>query len=94
MSLEDIAYGSLNGKLSKHKTKPCDSASRLVSLLLDDGRIWDDSAETSEEIATKLNLAVRTASEKIHALVKKGTVEKVWKRINGKPVPAYRVKKS
>lgn len=74
--------------------KPNAIAAMLVSELLSDGKIYDDTAETVAEIAAKTGMSNKTTSEHITARVKSGQIEKVWKRsgYQGRPVPAYRVK--
>lgn len=65
----------------------------LASELLSDGKIWDESAETQKEIAGRLGVCESSAGNKIRPAVADGRLEKVWRRINGLPVAAYRVKK-
>jgi hypothetical protein len=65
----------------------------LASELLADGKIWDESAETAKEIAGRIGVCKTSADSKIRDAVADGRLEKVWRRINGIPVAAYRVKK-
>ena len=62
----------------------------LASALLSNGRIFDDNAETIPEMAAKNNTSV----ESIRRAIKKNgeRLEKVWRMVNGRPIPAYRVK--
>ena len=68
-------------------------AKLLASSLLDDGRVYDESAETSSEIAAKLGMKQTTAKDRIRKFIAEGKLEKVWKHVNGLSIPAYRVKK-
>lgn len=68
-------------------------AKQLVSALLDDGRIWDDNAETVAEMAEKLKLSPRATSDRLKKKLAEGKIEKVWKRVNNIPCQAYRLKR-
>lgn len=68
------------------------SAKLLASALLSDGKIWDESAETCDEIAVKIKKSACQARKLIKKKVDGGELEVVWRRIGGRPVPAYRVK--
>jgi len=72
--------------------KANDVAKMLASALLSDGKIWDESAETTQEIARKIGLSESQVLKKIRGYIKAGQMEKVWRRVNGNPIPAYRVK--
>jgi hypothetical protein len=65
----------------------------LASALLNDGRIYDDTAETVAEIAAKIGLRRAAAGARIRAALAAGSLEKVWRRVGGIHIPAYRVKK-
>jgi len=69
------------------------TASILVSALLADGKVWDESAETTEEIALRIGKSKSHTFNLVSAMIKSGRVERVWRRIMGRPVSAYRVKK-
>jgi len=69
------------------------SAQMLVSALLADGKVWDESAETTEEIALRIGKSKSHTFKLVSARIKSGKVEPVWRRINGRPVAAYRIKK-
>ena len=75
------------------KTNPNDTILILASALLDQGRIFDDKAETTTEIAAKINTGAAHVRRLIQPKIKDGSLEMVWKRIDGKPYPAYRVKR-
>ena len=63
----------------------------LASELLSDGRIYDSKAETVQEIASKNGISENTARRKLKIAVGSGQLEKVWRRIGTRSVPAYRV---
>ena len=69
-----------------------DWTAKLVSELIEK-RIFDDKAQTIEEIAAGAELSARSAYRKVMELIKSGTIEKVWKRGSLRPVAAYRIKK-
>jgi Fic family protein len=66
---------------------------KLLASELMPKRIFDSSAQTSDEIARFTGMTVRTAQKHVLALVKSGKLEKVWKRGKERILPAYRVKK-
>ena len=59
--------------------------SQLIPVL-----VFDDKAQTMEEIAAAAGIARSTAAAKILKLVNAGQVERVWKRGPVRPIPAYR----
>ena len=73
--------------------KTNDIAKMLASELVGGGRIFDDSAETTEEISTKTGFSISSVNKHVAAKTKAGLLERVWKRVGCKPVPAYRVKR-
>jgi predicted transcriptional regulator len=68
-------------------------AAKLASELFGESRIYDAAAETTEEIAAKLGISETSARRQIRNLSQAGKIEQVWKRIESRPVHAYRVKK-
>lgn len=72
--------------------KANDIAKMLASALLDDHKIYDENAETIIEISGKIGLGRWASSQKVSAAVKAGKLEKVWKRVGNRTLPAYRVK--
>lgn len=65
----------------------------LASALFAGGRIWDESAETVKEIASKTGLSQSHTRQRVLDFVAAGRLERVWKRVAGHPVPAYRILK-
>ena len=66
------------------------TAARLVSDMLDD-RIFDDGAETIDEMVCKNKTFKKTALRlRVKKLRAAGKVEVVWKRVRGRAIPAYR----
>lgn len=55
-------------------------------------RVYDDRAETLAEIAFGCKIPRRTASERLAVLLRSGGATKVFKRVNGRAVPAYLLK--
>ena len=70
--------------------KSSNAFSKLLLSELIPKRIFDSSAQTSDEIARFTGMTVRTSQKHILALVKSGKLEKVWKRGPVRPIPAYR----
>ena len=64
--------------------------SRLA--MLDDvqGYELDDNAMTAREISKAKGMGITKAREEAHRLVEAGIWEAVWKKVGGKPAPAYR----
>jgi len=60
-------------------------ASQLIPAL-----VFDETAQTMEEIATAAGIARPTADFKIRKLLAAGQVERVWKHGRIRPIPAYR----
>jgi Fic family protein len=73
--------------------KSSNAFSKLLASELIPKRIFDSSAQTSDEIARFTGMTVRTSQKHILALVKSGKLEKVWKRGKERVLPAYRIKK-
>jgi Fic family protein len=73
--------------------KSSNAICKLMASELMPKRIFDSSAQTSDEIARFTGMTVRTAQKHVLALVKSGKLEKVWKRGKERVLPAYRVKK-
>ena len=75
------------------KTNPNNTVLILASALLDQGRIFDDKAETTSEIASKINMSDAHVRRLMKSKLADGIIEQVWKRVGGRPLVAYRVKK-
>jgi len=73
--------------------KSSNAICKLMASELMPKRIFDSSAQTSDEIAKFTGMTVRTAQKHVLALVKSGKLEKVWKRGKERILPAYRIKK-
>lgn len=71
--------------------KKTNDFSKLLAFELIPKRIFDNSAQTSDEVSRFTGMTVRTAQKHILALVKSGKLEKVWKRGKVRPIPAYRL---
>jgi len=72
--------------------KPKHWTAQLASELFN-SRIIDENAETTAEIAAKSGSSLSVVQREAKRLVDCGKLEKVFKLVSGKPVPAYRVKK-
>ena len=73
--------------------KKTNDFSKLLASELIPKRIFDNSAQTSDEVSKFTGMTVRTAQKHILALVKSGKLEKVWKRGKDRVLPAYRIKR-
>lgn len=73
--------------------KKTNDFSKLLAFELIPKRIFDNSAQTSDEVSRFTGMTVRTAQKHILALVKSGKLEKVWKRGKVRVLPAYRIKR-
>jgi Fic family protein len=73
------------------RMKSSNAFSKLLAAELIPKRIFDSSAQTSDEIARFTGMTVRTSQKHILALVKSGKLEKVWKRGKERVLPAYRI---
>jgi Fic family protein len=71
--------------------KKTNEFSKMLASELIPKRIFDNSAQTSDEISRFTGMTVRTAQKHILALVKSGKLEKVWKRGKERVLPAYRI---
>ena len=67
-------------------------AAQLASELID-RRIFDERAETVEEIAMKTGMSYQHTARRMVELERAGKVERVWKQGRVRPVPAYRIKR-
>lgn len=57
-------------------------------------RIFDQSAETSQELVEGSGYSQPAIQKLVARRIADGQWERVWKKINGRVVPAYRRKKS
>ena len=75
--------------------KKPNSVAMLASALFNDGRIYDETAETALEIhASAKQFGITTIRRKIDQKLKSGLLEQVWKRDErGQPCKAYRIKR-
>jgi hypothetical protein len=67
--------------------------SKMLACELIPKRIFDNSAQTSDEISRFTGMTVRTTQKHILALMKSGKLEKAWKRGKDRVLPAYRIKR-
>lgn len=70
--------------------KKTNAIAALLTSQLIPALVFDDKAQTMEEIAAAAGIAHSTAAAKILKLVNAGQVERVWKRGPVRPIPAYR----
>ena len=70
--------------------KKTNAIAALLTSQLIPALVFDQSAQTIQEIAAAAGIARQTAAAKILKLVATGQVERVWKRGAVRPVPAYR----
>jgi len=70
--------------------KKTNAIAALLTSQLIPALVFDDKAQTMQEIADAAGIARQTAAAKILKLVNAGQVERVWKRGPRRPVPAYR----
>jgi predicted transcriptional regulator len=71
--------------------KKTNAIAALLTSQLIPALVFDEAAQTVEEIATAAGIVRQTADVKIRKLLAAGQVERVWKRGRIRPVPAYRV---
>lgn len=55
-------------------------------------KVFDQSAETVKELAGD-SMSENSTQRFAKKMVAEGKWEQVWKRVNSKPVPAYRIKR-
>jgi len=70
--------------------KKTNAIAALLTSQLIPALVFDQSAQTIQEIAAAAGIARQTAAAKILKLVAAGQVERVWKRGPVRPIPAYR----
>jgi hypothetical protein len=70
--------------------KKTNAIAALLTSQLIPASVFDDKAQTMQEIAAAAGIARSTAAAKILKLIAAGQVERVWKRGAGRPIPAYR----
>jgi len=76
------------------ETLPVKKTNAIAALLtsqLIPALVFDEKAQTAQEIADAAGIARSTAAAKILKLVNAGHIERVWKRGRIRPVPAYRI---
>lgn len=76
------------------KTEPGinEVARQLVGEYFNQGRIVDQNAVTSAELAAAYGMSRSTVSRRLKNLVGRGVFEMVWKKVNGTYMAAYRKK--
>lgn len=67
------------------------TAAQLVCQLTGGNRIFDETAQSTEEVAAALEMSKWTAARKLKHFQKLGLLEQVWKHGDRAPIPAWRV---
>ena len=70
--------------------KKTNAIAALLTSQLIPALVFDETAQTMEEIAAAAGIARQTAAAKILKLIAAGQVERVWRRGPRRPIPAYR----